>query len=228
MTRWSILLFSVVLTLSCDSDTIPPDPDVVGYSYFPLEVGMYRDYQVHREEFSLFGSSDTADFQLREQVVDSFGVGEQITYIIHRSTRQTSDDPWDLDSVWTARRTPQHAIMVENNIPFAKLVFPLALNNTWDGNIFNSRDEDQYQVSQVDGTMETPAGKFNQTLTVLENNEPDTLIFQDIRQVVYAREIGVIYKNSSILDFCNTEPSCLGMLEVGIKFEQILIDYGRE
>lgn len=222
------LIGLLISLISCTSDTLEPDPQKVGFSYFPLQVGDFRIYQIHKEHFSIFAESDTTDYQLKELVADSFATQNEITFVLHRLSREQEQDPWQLDSVWTARRTANHAIVVENNIPFAKLVFPVAVNKTWDGNVFNTRLPDNYEITAVNTSFETPAGPFGNTLTVFENNDPDSLIFQDIRQVVYALDVGLIYKFSSILDFCNTSPECLGNLETGTVFEQLLIEYGEE
>lgn len=222
------LYLGFLLVLLACTDTLPPDPGGVGFTYFPLRVGDFRIYQVHREQFSIFAESDTVDFQIKELVVDSFPAQNEFTYVLHRFSRSDESQSWELDSVWTARRTANHAVMVENNVPFARIVFPVEQDKVWDGNIFNSLSPDEYQITETQGNMQTIAGSFANTLTVTENNEPDTLIFQDIRTAVYARDIGLIYRFSSILDFCNSEPSCLGTLEFGTKIEQTLIEYGRE
>jgi hypothetical protein len=213
------------ILFSC-SDTL--EPGKIGFNYFPLEIGDYRIYQVQRIEYSLFATTDTAHYQLKELVVDTFSTQSELNYILHRFKRDLSTDKWQLDSVWTSRRTQNHAIVVENNIPFVKMVFPIRLDKVWDGNLFNASPPDEYQITEIGGSLETPAGTFVDNLTVFENNEPDTLIFQDIRQSIYALNVGLIYKNSSILDFCNTDPDCLGTLEFGIKFDQVLTDYGKE
>ncbi len=228
MNRCNIYVCAFALTLISCSDTLAPDPDKVGFNYFPLEIGEFRIYQVQKIKYSLFVPTDTAQYQLKEQVVDTFSTQNEINYILHRFSRDSSTDNWQLDSVWTARRTQNHAIVVENNIPFVKMVFPIRLNKVWDGNLFNASPPDEYQITDIGRSLVTPAGTFVNNLTVFENNDPDTLIFQDIRQSIYALNVGLVYKNSSILDFCNTEPSCLGTLEFGTKFEQILTDYGKE
>lgn len=210
------------------SETLAPDHDLVGFNYFPLEIGEFRTYKVKKIKYSLFAATDTAHYQLKELVVDTFSTRNELNYILHRFSRGLSIDKWHLDSVWTTRRTQNHAIVVESNVPFVKMVFPIELNKVWDGNLFNASPPDEYQITEIGGTIETPAGTFVNNLTVFENYDPDTLIFQDIRQSIYALNVGLVYKNSSILDFCNTDPDCLGTLEFGIKFEQILIDYGTE
>ena len=215
------------LLISC-SDNFEPTTDIVGYSYFPQEIGNFRTYRVNQITISLFAPNDTVEFQLKETVVDTFSTGNELSYVLHRFSRVNEQESWNLDSVWTSRRTENHAIVVENNIPLVKIAFPARLNRVWDGNLFNSLPVDDYEITDTDGSFDTPAGTFTEILTIFENNDPDTLIFQDIRQAIYARDIGLIYKNSSILNFCNTDPDCLGTLESGIKFEQILIEYGEE
>ena len=222
-----LVLASVLFLVSCDEPLLP-DASATGLSYFPLEVGAYRSYQVNSITFSQFVPNDTAEFQLKEAVVDSFLVEGQPVFVLHRFNRQSTEDSWELDSVWTARRNQNHAIVVENNVPFLKMVFPIRMNRTWDGNLFNTLPRDEYEITDTKGELEVPAGTFTPVLTVFENNDPDTLIFQDIRRSVYAPEIGLIYKMSSILNFCNQTPECLGTLESGIKFEQMLIEYGKQ
>jgi len=215
------------ILFSC-SETLAPEPDQVGFNYFPLEIGDFQTYQVQKIEYSLFAVTDTSHYQLKQVVVDTFSTQNELNYILHRFSRESTLDKWQLDSVWTTRRTQNHAVVVENNIPYVKMVFPIRQNKVWDGNLFNALPPDEYQITEIGGSLETPVGTFVNNLTVFENNEPDTLIFQDIRQSIYALNVGMIYKNSSILDFCNTDPSCLGILEFGTKFEQILTAYGKE
>ena len=223
-----LFFFYVLCALGSCTETLPPDPVRVGFDYFPLEIGEFRTYQVNKIEYSLFSPTDTLQYQLKEQVVDTFSTQNDLNYVLHRFSRSKIEESWKLDSVWTTRRTQNHAIVIENNVPFVKMVFPIRINKVWDGNLFNASPQDEYEITEIGGTLATPAGTFADNLTVFENNDPDTLIFQDVRQSVYALNVGLIYKNLSILDFCNSDPSCLGNLEFGIKFEQILTDYGRE
>jgi hypothetical protein len=214
--------------LCCCSETIDPDPSLVGYNYFPLEIGFYRTYQVNEITISLLEPTDTSRYQRRALVADTFHTQNETNYVLHLFSRKTDLDSWNLDSVWTARRTETHAVVVENNVPFLKLVFPVREDKTWDGNLFNALPEDEYEITDIGGGFDTPAGRFEDLLTVFENDNPDTLIFQDIRKAIYAPNVGLIYQKSSILNYCNTDPGCLGTLESGKQFDQILIDFGYE
>lgn len=224
-----IYLFGAFIGLffSC-TDNFETVEDPVGFEYFPLNIGEYRSYKIHKITYSLFAPTDTAEYQLKETVVDTFSTQNELNFVLHRFSRNSSEDSWQLDSVWTSRRTQNHAIVVENNIPLVKISFPVSVNKVWDGNVFNSLPQDNYEITEIGGAIDTPAGTFTEILTIFENNDPDTLIFQDIRRSDYARDVGLIYKRSSILNFCNTNPDCLGTLESGMKIEQVLIGYGEE
>ena len=222
-----IICICTWMLCSC-SESLPPQPELVGFNYFPLEIGDFRTYDVEKIEYSLFFPTDTSRYQLKQVVVDTFLTQNEVNFVLHRFSRGTSSDNWSLDSVWTSRRTQNHAIVVENNVPFVKIVFPIDINKKWNGNLFNTSPVDEYEITEIGGSIDTPAGTFFDNLTIFENDDPDTLIFQDIRTSVYAQDVGLVYKYHSILDFCNTDPDCLGNLEFGTKFEQILIEYGKE
>jgi len=138
------------ILFSC-SDTL--EPSKIGFNYFPLEIGDYRIYQIQQIEYSLFAATDTAHYQLKELVVDTFSTQSELNYILHRFKRDLSTDKWQLDSVWTSRRTQNHAIVVENNISFVKMVFPIRLDKVWDGNLFNASPPDEYQITEISGSM---------------------------------------------------------------------------
>ena len=213
----------LLLTIACED---PPDrlePDI-GLDYFPLEIGSFRIYDVEAINID----RDTANYQLKEVVVDSFAAGQgETAFVLHRFSRTQDRLPWDLDSAWTARLSGQYAVVVENNVPFAKVQFPVELGASWDGNSFNNAPEAIYEVKSVDQPFQIEAESFSKSLVINEKDVFDTLIFKDARQAVYAKEIGLIYKRRERIDFCRFV-ECLGEIESGSIFEQKLIEYGQE
>ena len=122
----------VFFLLGCSEEPLPPQTERVGFDFFPLQTGLFRTYEVEQVEFSVI-TSDTSRFQLQEVVVDSFLNAENdYSYILHRLTRADEGSEWQLDSVWTTRRTSTLAVVVENNISIIKLVFPVAADKEWD------------------------------------------------------------------------------------------------
>lgn len=222
---------------SCESETIPPQTSRLGLNYFPLEVGRYAIYQVENIEYSISAEADTQRYQLREVVADSFpGQGGEVVYRLERFLRDSDTESWDLDSVWTARKSNQRVVVVENNIPLIKIVFPLVLGLRWDANALNSREETRYELRNTSQTLldeiDSPLDSALQddVLTVIQAESQDTIISRVQASETYVENLGLFYKKSLRLQYCASEPECvgLGILESGHIYRQTLIAYGHE
>ncbi len=235
-----VILFFVLIgatIAACESETLPPQNNRLGISYFPLEVGRYSDYQVETIEYSLISEPDTQQYQLREVVADSFpGQGGEVVYRLERLVRLEASQEWRLDSVWTARKSPQRIVVVENNVPIVKLVFPFRPGLEWDANALNSRELDNYELRSTSPMLleeiNSPldSNLFINTLTVIQTESQDTIITNIQASETYAENLGLIYKKSLRLQYCASEPECigLGLLESGRIYRQTLIAYGKE
>lgn len=226
-TFFSILV--VLVLLSCSTDPVPADPDRVGYNYFPVDSGFARTYNVVEILHLLTGETDTSNYQIRELVAGSFeGSGGETVYLLNRLRREDQGGNWELDSIWSVRRNATQAVQTENNIPLLKMVFPVRENRTWDGNSLNGKDIDEYLMSEVDQPFQVDSLDFDQTLTVIQSEILDTIVFQDYRVEIYARDIGMIFKESIILDFCS-DPECIGqgIIEKGRRLRMEIMEYGQ-
>ncbi len=222
-----IVLVVLSLLQSCSSDSIEPDTSRVGFDYFPLETGLFRIYDVEDITFSVLGN-DTANFQLKEQVVDSFqNQNGDFTFILHRFSRADDSQPWGLDSVWTARRTPWQAIVVENNVPFIKLSFPIKLDSVWDGNALNIGEKDEYFITELFGSITV---NEQELVTIKVNQEEqEDIIAKNTRNETYGKDVGLVAKNKVAIEFCN-ETDCFGqqIIERGSSLKLTLIEFGKE
>ncbi len=228
ITNYIIGAVLVVISLTaCDTDTIEPDTSRVGFDYFPLETGLFRVYDVEDITFSVLGN-DTARFQLKEQVVDSFqNQNGDFTFVLHRFSRIDDSNPWGLDSVWTARKTPWQAITIENNVPFIKLSFPIKLDSVWDGNALNIGERDEYFINELFGTTTINDTDVN-TIKVVQEEQED-IISRNIRNETYGENIGLISKTKVAIDFCN-DTDCFGqqIIERGKSVKLTIIEFGKE
>lgn len=214
--------------LSCGESTIAPDNSRLGLEYFPLETGQFRIYDAEEINYSILGS-DTAYYQLRESVVDSFlNTENTLTYILHRESRANASAPWALDSVWTARRSSSTGVVTENNIPFIKLVFPLENGLTWDGNKLNKRQAELYTYDlDVPDTL-LFENQFNSLVKVTHSDVPENVVNRDQRSEIYAPGVGMIIKNSIILAFCTQDCPVEKTIEAGRSIQLTLRSYGKE
>ena len=233
-----LALSSALLILGCSTDdALPPvlsDAAPLGSNYYPLAIGRYAVYEVEDIRYSLRDGADTTRYQLREQVADSLvGAGGEIIYILERYAKNQPEDRWQLDSVWTVRRNEQRVVVVENNVPFVKLVFPFQEDLQWDGNRLNSRPALTYALNLTDSTLRQEIGAawdslLDDSRTVVQR-QLETLVNDSVLVETYAPAAGLIYKKTRILQYCADE-DCIGQqqIESGRLYRQTLIDYGQE
>ena len=229
----------MVLIVGCASDDtavpdLPAAPRPAGTDYYPLTIDQYAIYCVEDIRYSLRNGPDTNRFELREQVADSLlGAGGEIIYSLERYIRASPDESWHLDSVWTARKNEQRVVVVENNIPFVKLVFPFQEKLQWDGNAMNSRPSLTYTLSSTDSTLRREIGSawsslMNDSRTVVQRRL-ETLVNDSVLTETYGPGVGLIYKKSRILQYCADE-DCIGQhhIESGRVYRQTLMEYGKK
>ena len=142
----AILVFAFTL-ISCNKSKVI-GPEILGYDFYPIEIGQYRIYDVEEIQYKLVGF-DTSFYQLRETIFDSISTTDQIVYLIRRDKRASESDQWESDSVWTATATTNYLAISENNVPFVKLTFPVELGKEWNGNVLNSKSEITYYYQFV-------------------------------------------------------------------------------
>ena len=216
---------------SCSTETLQPNTDTIGSNYFPLEKGSFRIYDVIEIEHVFASENDTSAFQLKEVVADSFvNLEGGLSHLIHRFKRSQPEDNWTLDSVWSARKTGNFAVMTENNVPLMKMVFPLQEGKSWDGNSLNGKDTDEYTMTDVFRSYTlADSVVVDKSVFIVQENENDNLLFRDIRHEVYGEDIGMLYKESIQLQYC-AETNCIGqeIIETGRELKMWLTAYGNE
>jgi len=219
----------LIYASGCDSK-IEIDPTETGQAFYPLSTGDYREYKIEQIKYSILNTPDTIRYLLKEQVGDSFiNQTGGITYTLNRYKRSNDTVAWVIDSVWTVIKSETNVVVNENNIPFAKLVFPVLDQKQWDGNAFNTLEEELYLYEHTYQPINLENIDFNSTITVIHEFNQDSIVMKDIRNEIYAENVGLIYKESIILHYC-TENECLGkqIIEQGVDFKQELIGYGNE
>lgn len=218
------------MTISCGQSTLEYTPEDLGKSFFPLSIGDYREYRIHQIQYELFGNHDTLEYFLKEHVADTFiNQTGGITYTLNRYVRPEDSVPWEIDSVWTAIESLTNVVVHENNTPYVKMIFPVVDMKEWDGNAFNILEEELYRFENVFKPFVVNGEEYGSTVKVIQEYNPDSIVMTDIRNEIYAENVGLIYKESFILHYC-TENECLGMkiIEGGRVYIQELIGYGKE
>lgn len=215
------------VVISCDSsDEQQPD---TGKEYFPLQTGLFQIYDVERTEYTL-GVPTTEMYQLKTAVVDSFlNVDETYIYVIHRSSRISEASPWSYIDTWSVRDASAEAVVNVGNFPVVSLKYPVSSGLSWNANVYNTRDEDEFTIESLNQQLSFGGTEFSDCLTVEQNNNEDFIVALDQRKEIYARGIGLVYKDSTVLYYC-TQPDCIGqeIVEDGVIYKQSIKTYGME
>ena len=222
------LLSTVFLVLvSCDSDNDASVPDK-GYRYFPLAVGQYQIYDVVEINYTL-RDPDTAQYELYVETADAFLNGDgDSTYVLYRSKRLPGEVAWTYLDTWSARRTAEELVVQEENTPYVKLRFPSYKGQVWNGNAYNTGEREEYRLDSLSQGQTRGGRHFDDCLTVVQHDNDDFIVFLDRRKEVYAADIGLIYKETTQLNYC-TQPGCLAqqIIEQGVIYKQWLKEYGK-
>ena len=224
MRKARLALLFVLLLTACERIEETPS-EFPGPEYFPLQKGAFIIYKV--DSTRIIQNVETNFlFELRVSVVDSFVNGEgNTTYILQREKRTNSSSPWKLAGTWSAWKSVSKAVLTEGNESFVKLQFPLAEGKSWDGNALNSlkgfdrcdgNDCDEYVITALEPE-----------LTVTLGSDTDILVRQDVRVEKYVRNVGLVYKESTVLEYC-TAGACFGkqFVDSGVKYKQEMISSG--
>lgn len=180
----------------------------MGYDYFPNNVGHYVIYQC--DSIAVVGFNiDTFKYQIKE-VIDSVfkfnGTQEYFTQRIVRYKRTDTTIPWSNiflpEKVWTGTLLPNMAKRQEDNIVYVKLVFPMSLNEQWNGNAFDTiTGQGDYQYTTLNTPLTINGTTFDSTLTVMQVNQSSFLSYQYCYEQ-YAAGVGLIYKE--VIDYSDT------------------------
>jgi hypothetical protein len=106
-------------------------------------------------------------------------------------------------------------------------VFPVANGTAWNGNLYNNFGSDQYDTRLANQPYTGQTQTFGQTVTVAQQND-STLVSLDKRVEVYARQVGLVYREKAQLFYCSSTPACIGKNQIDYGFRQIyrLRSYG--
>lgn len=207
-----LFLFMIIAGLSCKQHVIPPDNVLLGKDYFPLSVGHFIEYDVDSFKFNDFTKSiDTFYFELRDVIEEEFQDNEgRRSWLVNRFKRQDNSYPWKDNLTYFITETPAGIEVVEDNLRFIKMVFPVKDNTKWAGNVYlpaNLLNELKWltgwEYKYVNNSQPYDNGflQFENTVTV---NQADVMVNDSLdtdnysartfSKEVYAKNVGLVLK----------------------------------
>lgn len=219
-TRTIALLFSLAFFAACSQENFEMQNPRIS-DYFPLQTGKFITYKMDSTSPARFGSDTVVrSYQVRYMVDQVIKDGEdRDAYRVYRQIRPlNSAGEFTDDLTFTA--TPigeQQMLWMENNQRFSKLYFPINEGFSWKGNSYINTDAPenlymndwQYTYENVGGSVTINGKTFDNTITVnhIDEERPSGPFSPDVIKVIifsreiYAKDIGLIYRNSAYLEW---------------------------
>lgn len=247
--RKALLLLVVMagFMAGCDRNEEEVDPSLMGYDYYPLEVGDYRVYKVTDIRFQ-HDVGDTTRFQLMERVDTTFyDQTNALNYKIIRSVRPDENSSWVEDSVFVVSKTKTMVTLTKDNTKYVKLVFPVKSGAYWLGDAYNNRmtasidpdpkrrsdyylGKDPYVYQDKGASFTASDTIYSNTVTVIQGYPTHNPVGLDDRKEVYANGVGLVYRlfHRLVYSPCNTGNCGEPEKVFGHERHEELISHGNE
>ena len=229
LSKVSTYLIIALLFIACERVIEQLDP--VAYEYFPMEVGKYKIYQVDSTVYDEYNCDvQITSYQVMELTGNTGTDGEgDLYYTVERHIRADSSQPWLLQSIWTEKIEDNQLQRVEDNQRIIKMVFPVKESRRWDGIVYIRRDTlvpirggsidmykdwDDFVFENIGETFldtsRTGPKIYPDALQVLQVDKTNNIEKRYSREV-YAKNIGLVYKEMWILDTQCRGGNCTGV-----------------
>lgn len=242
---FAILAFLMILS-SCEDEILVLEDKALGYDYYPVEVGNFWVYKVDSTiVVNVSGQKELRETTsyIKEEIISSF-LNEQgdTSHVLQRSFSSSENGTFRSTDIWKIEKTRSNLSRFEENLQFIKLVFPIDIGSTWNGNLFDQRIE----VAVAQQSME-PYLEWSYSVDSLKANETvNGVAYTDVIKVTqasyeneieqrfsyekYSPGIGMIYREMSILDTQCFMPECkdiswIEKADSGYQLRQTLVDY---
>lgn len=224
----SFLLSLAALCMLCISCTREiEDLEVTGTAneYYPLQKGKYITYRLDSTVFTQQGRNEELhSYQEKQQVTEEMldNAGRK-SYIVQRFLRNAEGtSAWEPSGNFYVTVDNQKVEVVEHNLRFIKLVFPIFNNTTWKGNSYlpsnpyspqysfdlgNQLSLWDYQYTGKDETLQLQGKTYQNvlTMTAVEDSIPVTneqvYAYKTISIDKYAKNTGLIYQRYAIWEY---------------------------
>ncbi len=230
-----VLLLAVMA--SCTKKNIPADESVLGLNYYPIVAGKFIVYDVDSTVYTQI-PKDTLYFRYRikEVLSDSFTDNEGKTawrierYIKHYDAKRSYDSlPWTMKEVFMMNATNKSIQVVEKNIRYTKLVFPIEDQASWNGHAFNTLGERTFKYEYFDRAEKIGTTDLQNVLKVRQFDFPTLISHQDYSEK-YAKEVGLVSRE--IIDLLSNKivagVQVKDRIESGIIYKQTYVTHGIE
>ncbi len=231
-----IFLLVFVTLISCSKKKIPVKDSLLGLEYYPQTKGKFVVYDVDSTVYTDI-PKDTIyyKYRIKEKIADSFLDNEgQVAIRLERYIKKYNPlKPYDsiaytIKEVWLVNATSKSVQIVEGNVRYTKLIFPIQESASWNGNAKNTIGEWQYTYDYIDKAETINGNALNNVLLVKQFFLPTAISYKNYNEK-YAKGVGLVYRQ--IIDVTSatvTSANILDRIDVGIIYTQKIVNYGYE
>ncbi len=229
------MMFSIT---ACKKKKTEAPPDV-GYDYAPETIGKYVVYDVDSTVFDDFAHDTTYHkYRIKEKLAESFTDNQGrpaiklIRYIKKYNPAVSYDQmAWTIKDVWNYTKTKTALEVVEENVRYTKLIFPVKTDEIWNGNAQNTSDELDYKYLFTDQNHVVNSITLNNVLCVEQKDDKrKNAIHRQYYVEKYAKNIGLVYREITDV-YSNTVVANVPVeqrIEKGIIYKLNYISHGVE
>lgn len=232
------IAFLVALATACKKKGPETAPDV-GYAYAPETIGKYVVYDVDSTVYDDFAKDTTYyKYRIKEKLAETFTDNEGrraiklIRYVKRYDPAKSYDlISWTVKDVWNYTRTNTALEVVEENVRYTKLVFPVKTDVSWNGNARNNEGQMDYKYLFT-GQAHAVNGKvFDEVVGVEQKDDKrKNVIHRQYYIEKYAKDIGLIYREITDV-YSNTVVANVPVeqrIEKGIIYKLTYVSHGIE
>jgi hypothetical protein len=222
--------------MACTKKTVPPN-EPKGLAYYPLTKGKYVVYDIDSTVYTEI-PRDTiySRYRIKEKIADSFtdNQGQPAIrlerYIRNYDPSKPYDSiPWRMKEVWMVNADNYKVQVVEGNVRYTKLVFPVIEKASWNGNAANTIGVWTYYYDYIDRPEKINGVDLEKVLQVVQRNDNSAISTRRYSEK-YAEGVGLVQREITELFSNAVVPNTPveARIEKGISYKQILVTHGVE
>lgn len=209
----------------------------MGLDYYPTTIGRYVIYDVDSTIYnSLTQDTTVTKYRIKEKITELFTDNEgqdalRLERFIKKYNPIKSYDSiaWAIKEVWMVNANKKSVQVVEGNVRYTKLVFPVQQGANWNGNAKNTIGEWLYTYEYIDKAETIGSKQLDKVLNVKQKNYRTLISYQNYTEK-YAKGIGLVYREITDILSNNVIANVPveGRIEDGLIYKQTLVSYGNE
>ena len=224
----ALILAILLIVAGCNKTTVSNAVPVASY-FMPLQVGRTITYRLDSLTFYYYGQLDTTTSYLAKDSVETATTdnqGRPSWFITRYLSDTTGTAPWTPSETYIVTPTAQDVEMVENNLRFVKLAYPVEPNFSWPGNDYLPYNPYQdfflfsydshinlaawtYMYEQANTPYNLGGQVFDSAATVLLDSnylnvpiiDPTVPASVAYWTETYAKNIGLIYRHTEMWEY---------------------------